>query len=190
MQKLPQYVSVLGAALGGLLSTFPIDFAGPLRRSQGGYLYILVSVEHKDGCTIAMNTRDTTASTVIMFVQEGIIRSFGPPKEIMSEKGTFFTANSLALFMKSNGIKMAPVMVYASMSNGRTVGMVRTLKSVTGKVVRDGVDWAEAIHKSVFGYHHRHVPSGVAPIELLYEVNSHMIGTYRTKYPIALGTDR
>lgn len=87
--------------------------------------------------------------------------------------------------MMSHGIKWPTVMACASMYNARAERIVRTLKSGTGKVVRDGGDWDEALHNCVFGYGRRPGPSEVAPFELLRGVKPRKMGTEGTNPPPA-----
>lgn len=59
--------------------------------------------------------------------------------------------------------------------------MVRDLKSSVGKVVRDGVGWADALDKCVFVYRRRSDTNRLSPFELLYRVEPHLTGSERDK---------
>lgn len=101
---------------------------------------ILICVEHLTGWPIARATADQTANSVIQFVEEEIITLFGPPKTIVSENGSGFTAHNFKEFLKRNGIKCCPVVAYAPMSNGKVERMVSTIKRSLVRMVREFPD--------------------------------------------------
>lgn len=63
----------------GLFDTNSVDFAGSLPVTKNGKVYILVAVEHLTGWPIVRAIKDATATTVISFFLEDIIRQFGTP---------------------------------------------------------------------------------------------------------------
>lgn len=75
-------------------------------------------------------------------------------------------------------------MAYAPMSNGRAESIDRALRSRIGKFVLYGVNWPQELLRCVFGYCCSRL-SGVASSELLYEVNTRVMGTDRTNSPLA-----
>lgn len=128
-------------------------------------------MEHLTGWPIAYPTPTATASEVLDFVEKNIILPFGMPRLFVSDNGPCFTAWSLEVFMKENGIKWKTVLAYAPMSNGRAKRMVRTVKAGIAKMVfNQPTQWDLALDKVLYGYRRRNLSSGFSPFELLYGV--------------------
>ena len=157
-----------------LFETFSIDFFGPLPKTKNGKRYILIAVEHLTGWPLAWGTETATSAEVIKFVEEEIIHSFGPPRTIVSDNATCFSAAALKNFMSRQGIAWKPVVAYAPMYNGkaeRTIGTIKRSirKTLLGK--RDATSkWESALKQILYGYRRRRLSDGFSPFELMYGV--------------------
>lgn len=172
MQTVPRYVSNLKRPVAGLFDVFSIDFAGPFPVPYvGGPKYLLVCVEHLTGWPVVRATKDATSKTVMDFVEKNIVHSFGPPKTVVIDNASCFTAVNLVDYMKASGIEWKTVAAYAPMSNGRAERMVGTIKKAVGRLVEGkSRKWANMYEKAVAGYRRRPLRTGKSPFELLYGV--------------------
>ena len=171
MAPVPSYNTSLKTPSTTLFDVFSIDFAGPLPTSRSRNKYMLVCVEHLTGWPIVESTASSTAAVVIDFVRKHILEPYGPPRVIVSDNATCFTATSLVAFMKNIGTRWKTVAAYAPMSNGRAERMVGTIKRSVGKMVyRERHTWDEKLPHALYGYRRRHLDSGLSPFQLLYGV--------------------
>ena len=96
---------------------------------------MLIAVEHLTNWPIAVATKHSTTDVVIEFVLEEIINRFSPPRTIVSDNATCFTATGIQPLMREYGITWKTVMAYAPMSNGKAERMVGTLKHGMARIV-------------------------------------------------------
>lgn len=75
------------------LHTFLMVFAGPLLRAKDGIKYLLVFVEHLEGCSIMRAVGSETLNVPIKFFQKEIMGPTGSPAVI-------FTGNGPAFFLE------------------------------------------------------------------------------------------
>ena len=101
-----------------------------------------------------------TSEEVIQFVNEEIIKPFGPPKTIVSDNAGYFTSGVLKSFMSSWKIDWKTVLAYAPMSNGRAERTVDTLKSVSKLVKKDSTDWESKLGQAMYECSRRSLESG------------------------------
>ena len=89
--------------------------------------------------------------------------SLGPPPTIESEIATCFTASAVSSFMAQHDITWPTVLAYAPMSNGRSEGMVGTLKpAVRNTVLETSMEWDKALIQVLYGYRRRALSNGVS----------------------------
>ncbi len=178
---IPKYRTTLRLPIAPLFETFSIDFAGPFPESKAGDKYILIAVEHLTNWPLAIPTIDSTASTVMMFIENEIITPFSPPKRLISDNATCFGAQSLQRFLKSYGIEWKPVSAYAPMSNGKAERMVGTIKNAMNKSIlnedENDRDWREVIPQVLYGYRRRKGAQGQSPFELMFGIQPRIIGS-------------
>lgn len=70
-----------------------------------------------DLCRIALATADSTANTVIRFIEEEIMLPFGPLRRIASDNSTEFMAGSMQEYAKEKDVYWKAVPPYAQMAN-------------------------------------------------------------------------
>lgn len=172
--SIPRYTHTAIIPLSSLFETFSIDFAGPLPKTKNGKQYILIAVEHLTGWPLAWATETATAAEVVKFVKEEIIHSFGPPRTIVSDNATCFSAATLKNFIRNHDISWKPVLAYAPMSNGKAERMVGTLKRAIRKTLlgngAPGAEWEQELNQVLYGYRRRRMADGYSPFELMYGV--------------------
>ena len=174
-RPIPKYKTTLRHPISSLFDVFSIDFAGPFPATSSGNRFVLVAVEHLTGWPIAIATANSTGQVVLGFVKREILYSFGPPRTIVSDNATCFTASDVSSFMAQHGITWRTFLAYAPMSNGREERMVGTLKAAVRKTVLEmGMEWDKALTQDLYGYRRRTLRNGVSPFELMYGVPPRM----------------
>lgn len=93
------------------VETFSIDFAGPFPIGLIGGKNLLTAVKHLTGWPIARCTKHGSSDVVRDFVQEEMIFTFRPPKDIISDNARCFTAMVFQKMMKQLGILWKKVVV-------------------------------------------------------------------------------
>lgn len=116
-----------GCSLTSLLEVFSIEVAGPFPTTREGFKYLLVCVENFTGWIIARESKDAAAETVVGFIQDEVMHSFGPHKKMVGDNASCFTPNSFGDFMAGNDIGWKIVFENSPMSNGRADRMVGTI---------------------------------------------------------------
>lgn len=140
-----------------------------LVKSSGGYQYILVVCDYATRFPEAFPLRTITVPAV-MRAPVQLFSRVGVPDEILTDKGTDFTARLMQLVHKQLGISTIKTTPY----HPQTVGLVerfnQTLKRMLKKFVNDtGKDWDRWLPFLLFA--HREVTqasTGFSPFELLY----------------------
>ncbi|CDF33201.1 unnamed protein product [Chondrus crispus] len=131
--------------------------------------------------TLRLPITSFTAQVVLDFVKREIMYSFGPPRTIVSDNATCFTASAVSSFMARHGITWRTVLAYAPMSNSRAERMVGTLKAAVRKtVLGTGMEWDEALTQVLYGYRRRAMKNGVSPFELMYGIPPRMDSSAET----------
>ena len=91
---------------------------GPFPSSFGN-LYILLIVDYVSKRVEAIACSINDANTVVGFIQRNILSRFGPPKTIISDKGSHFANKIFAKLMSRYGIRHVMRLAYHPQSNGQ-----------------------------------------------------------------------
>lgn len=75
-----------------LFETWGVDFIGPLPPGTNQEKYIIVAVEHATRWLVAKAVHSADAKTTAKFIYEEIFCCFGPPRRIITDRGTHFTS--------------------------------------------------------------------------------------------------
>ena len=150
-RPISKYKTILVRPISSLFGIFSIAFAGLFPTISSENRFVLVAVEHLTGCPIFIATADSTAQAVLAFVKREIMYSFGPPRTIVSENATCFTASAVSSFMAWHGITWRTVLANVPMCNGRVEGMFGPLKAALHKtVLQTGTEWDKALTQVLY----------------------------------------
>eukprot|EP00794_Sanderia_malayensis_P003906 gene3906-biopygen3342 len=84
------------------LQVVAMDFVGPLPKSDRGNTYALVMVDHFSRWPVVYSVDNIEAETVAVKLQD-FIHTYGCPEELLSDRGSHFTAQLIKALTKQTG---------------------------------------------------------------------------------------
>ena len=94
---------------------------------------------------------DTTALTTCKSLMEKIVLRHGPPKIIVTDRGSNFTAELFRELSKALGVKHRTTTAYHPQSNGHTERFNQTVVDMIRKYTDDSfANWEEMLHLVAF----------------------------------------
>lgn len=104
-KQISQYRTTLHLPISTLFDAVSVYFAGPFPPTTSDNKFILVPFEYLTGWPIVIPTNNTTALTVIKFMNKEIIYRFSPPRFIFSQNSICFLATTLQGIIREFGIQ-------------------------------------------------------------------------------------
>lgn len=115
-----------------------LDSVGPIYPpSPEGYTYILTAVDYHTRWPIAVPVKNANTETLVDFLLNHVVASFGVPNQIISDRGAIFTDQIIARLFEALGVRHNFTTAYRPQANGRVERMHRTLKSILRKLTTD-----------------------------------------------------
>lgn len=115
LKELPRYYNNLSRPLTSFFEVLPIDFAEPLPKASNGSQCLLICVKHLTNWPLAKATNDKNYETVIKYVEEYILHTFGQLNTIIGDNVFCFLAMVLKKFVDDPRITWKRVLEYAPM---------------------------------------------------------------------------
>lgn len=122
-----------------------LDHFGPILVSTDGFKHILVNVNAFSRFTWLYAVKSTGSKEVIKHLSD-LFNIFGNPSLLVSDRGTAFTLQDFAEFLKSNHIQYRQVAVAASWANGIVERVNKFLKCSLKKIVNDQSSWHSCLN--------------------------------------------
>lgn len=120
-----------------------VDHFGPLDNTTDGskhVLVIIIIILVINAFTWFHAVKSTSSKETIKYLAS-LFQIFGPPKDLVSDRGTAFTSREFSDFVSSFNIKHRLIAVAALWANGICERVNRFLKSSLKKIVEDLQTW-------------------------------------------------
>ena len=126
--------------INGMFYRFSIDYAGPFTTISGEKEYVIVIVEHFSKWIDPVHVRgegpegSLTATTTSRAFQERVLARYGAPVEVVSDNGSEYRGEFLAL-LRQHGIEHVEIPAGHPSTNGMAERIVRVMKESLRKYV-------------------------------------------------------
>eukprot|EP00158_Paraphelidium_tribonemae_P008300 Partr_v1_DN28545_c0_g1_i2_m73298 putative Gypsy retrotransposon integrase 1 len=127
-------------------------------------------MDHATRWPIARALKNATHDEIAKFIYEEIVKNFGVPSEIVTDRGRNFLARPLESYIDLLRVKHRMTSAY----HARTNGKVETYNGTLGKMLAKAVQgarhkWDEFLDESLFNSRIRkHKVTGYSPFYLVY----------------------
>lgn len=143
-----------------------VDVLGPYPQTREKNQYAIIATDLLSKWVEVKSVKDTTARTVVRFLEEDICARWGYPKMIISDNGRQFKIKYFEKFARMAHIQLYTSPVYQQRSNPVERRVQELKKILRTKEPRD--QWDQHIPKSLFALRSRSNASiGTSPSELL-----------------------
>lgn len=131
-----------------------MDFLGPINpTSLEGNNYVLVMTDYFTKWVEVAALTDTTALTTCKVLMDKIVYRHGPPKIIITDQGTNFTAELFRELAKALGVNHRTTTAYHPQTNGHTERFNKTVVEMIRKYTDDTfANWEEMLNLVAFAY--------------------------------------
>lgn len=130
-----------------------VDVLGPFPRSFRGNRFVIVAVEYASRYAICKAVPRVTAEVIVNFLVEEIFCRFGDVCEIISDRGTVFTARIVKDIVEQFGSKCIHTSAFHPQSNGLVERFNRTLVDMLSKYLNNNQgEWCAFLPLVVHAY--------------------------------------
>ncbi|XP_070005833.1 uncharacterized protein [Nicotiana sylvestris] len=134
-----------------------LDVVGPLPKSSGGHLYILVVTDYFSKWPEVLSLKEIKKENVANFIRVNIIYRFGIPRYILTDNGKPFDKKLMNKIYDLFGFKQFNSSMYYAVANGLAEAFNKTLCKLLKKVVsKSKRDWHERMEEA-FGHIGPHI---------------------------------
>ncbi len=169
----------------GPLEDVAMDLLGELPKTTRGNKYLLVIVDRFSKMVRTVPLSSTGAWNLAKAFTTHWVFIFGPPRTILTDKGTNFTSKFMLEFHRQMGIQPHITTAYHPQTNGQTERFNRTIMAALRKFCADHhKDWDLFTDALTFGYNtHVHTATNMAPFELVLSRPPTLQGIEDTRIP-------
>ena len=142
-----------------------MDILGPLPKTEHGHRCLLVICDRFSKLTRTVPLRSISAVVVAKAICEHWLFVYGPPRYLLTDNGTQFTAKVFLAVCRDLGIAKVFTTAYHPQTNGQVERFNRTiLNALRGYVASNQRDWDDYTSTITFGYNCRvHASLGFTP---------------------------
>lgn len=156
--------------------TVHLDTFGPLPVSDAGNAFIMVFTDHFTRWPEAFAVASNDAATAARLFVDQIIARYGAPARLLTDRGTNFMADLMALTCRALGVDRSMTTAYHPQTDGLVERFNHTMAALLSMFVADHQrDWDTHLDLALYAYRTAHHPSiGTSPYELLFGVRPRM----------------
>lgn len=147
-----------------------IDFIGPFLKTENGYQYVVIAIDHFTKFAIGSAMINIDAESTAKFVLNDIICKFGMMENILSDRGANFESHLFQHLCKLLGTNKLRTTAYHPPGNGTTERINKTVKPNIAKYINgDHNNWDEFVQLAISSYNNSiHSSIGISPFEALF----------------------
>nr|GFA27960.1 reverse transcriptase domain-containing protein [Tanacetum cinerariifolium] len=157
-----------------IFDVWGIDFMGPFPSSKGNK-YILVAVDYLSKWVEAKALPTNDARFVVKFLKS-LFSRFGPPKAIISDRGTHFCNDQFSRVMAKYGVTHRLSTAYHPQTSGQVKVTNRGLKHIFKRTVGENrASWSDKLEDALWAFRTAFKTSvGCTPYHLVYGKTCHL----------------
>ena len=130
-----------------------VDFAGPFTSALKGKKYVLTMVDAFTGWAEVTPVDNMELSTTISTFHRQWVRRYGPPRRVITDRGTQFTSPKFTKYLKERGIRPSRTTVEHPQTNGYAERVHKWLTQQLKISQRTGTNrWHEDVPSIVFAH--------------------------------------
>jgi hypothetical protein len=168
----PKRMSLWPIQTDQIFQRFGLDYVGPMIETPSGNKYILTITEYYTRWPIAVATKTADAQTTADILYNQIFCVFGPPAEILSDRGSHFRNEIIKNLCETVGVKHKFSTPYHPQTNGLVEHFNGVLVQILRKLCfKHPFEWDQHIGTALYGYRTKiHQVMEISPYEMLYGV--------------------
>ena len=133
-------------------------------KSSSGHEYILVVIDYFTKWVEDASYARLTVARVAKFIRSHIIRRYGVPHQLISDKGVHFRGEVDTLIQEYD-IQHHRSSEYKPQTNGAVEAVNKNIKRILRKMVKTFRDWSKKLLFALWAYH---TSIGATPYSLVY----------------------
>lgn len=151
-----------------------IDHLGPLEKTNYKNKFIFVVIDAFSKFVRLYPCRTTKADEVIKHLRN-YFQTYSKPCQIISDRGTSFTATNFKEFLKNESVKLTLVATGTPRANGQVEIVNKSIVPMLAKLTELTSRWDRVLHKVEFAINNTvHSSTGQSPSMLLFGI--HQVG--------------
>ena len=168
--SIPKTTPLKPMVVGDVWERVSIDVTGPHPRSRRGNCYLLTIVDHFSKWSDAFPIPNHTATTVARVLFDRVFSMFGPPLQLLTDRGSEFESALMQELCKWFGIQKLRTTAYKPSTNGAVERYHRSLNSILAKIIADDQrDWCEKVPTATAAYRaSTHEVTGYSPNFIMF----------------------
>ena len=153
----------------GPMEVVAMDVMGPLPESADGHRFVLVVADVFTKFVAAMPLLDQTAASVCAAFLSGWVGVHGPPRQLLTDRGTHFSATEASQLFEALQVKKIWTAAYHPQTDGQVERFNRFLADALSTCAREHQDWHQHLPLVVHAYNAApHATTGASPFLMLY----------------------
>lgn len=148
------------------------DAVGPMTTTRQGNSYILVGIDYLTRWPVAAAVPNINETTTADFLFNCVVKDFGVPNYILTDRGSNFLSRHVGFFLKKMGCRHLTTTAYQPRTNGLCERMNQTIVQALSKIARDKKKrdrWDECLGEAIMAI--RTMPNDatkISPAMLLF----------------------